>query len=117
MVERGLHRRCKAVSIVQPAIRKVVAVHDLMRIVACLILLVASVSGFYFETALDLSFCVRDTSDQKQPGFYLIKAMRSEQAGLTGPKGSVVRKAAVGRSVSNLENALRSTRNTLETNQ
>lgn len=74
-------------------------------------------SSHYFETALDLSFCVRDTSVQKQPGFYLIMAMGSEQAGLTGAKGSVVRKAAVGRSVSNLENALRSIRNTLETNQ
>jgi len=74
-------------------------------------------SSHYFETALDLSFCVRDTSDEKQPGFYLIMAMGSEQAGLTGVKGSVVRKAAVGRSVSNLENALKSIRNTLENSQ
>ncbi len=74
-------------------------------------------SSHYFETALDLSFCVRDTTNQKQPGFYLIMAMGSEQAGLTGAKGSVVRKAAVGRSVSNLENALRSIRHTLENSQ
>jgi hypothetical protein len=71
-------------------------------------------SSHYFETALDLSFCVRGSDDPKQPGFYLIMAMGSEQAGLTGMKGSIVRKAAVGRSVSNLRNALTSIKNTLE---
>jgi len=70
-------------------------------------------SSHYFETALDLSFCVRSDAP-KQPGFYLIMAMGSEQAGLTGAKGSIVRKAAVGRSVSNLQNALTTIRNTLE---
>ena len=74
-------------------------------------------SSHYFETALDLSFCVRGSDDSKQPGFYLIMAMGSEQAGLTGVKGSIVRKAAVGRSVSNLRNALTTIRNTLEANQ
>jgi len=71
-------------------------------------------SSHYFETALDLSFCVRGSDDPKQPGFYLIMAMGSEQTGLTGVKGSVVRKVAVGRSVSNLQNALAAIRNTLE---
>jgi len=71
-------------------------------------------SSHYFETALDLSFCVRGNDDPKQPGFYLIMAMGSEQAGLTGVKGSIVRKAAVGRSVSSLRNALTTIRNTLE---
>ena len=74
-------------------------------------------ASHYFETALDLSFCVRGTDDSKQPGFYLIMAMGSEQAGLTGVKGSIVRKTAVGRSVSNLENALRSVKTTLENKQ
>jgi hypothetical protein len=71
-------------------------------------------SSHYFETALDLSFCIRGGDDAKQSGFYLIMAMGSEQAGLTGVKGSIVRKAAVGRSVSNLQNALTTIRNTLE---
>jgi hypothetical protein len=71
-------------------------------------------SSHYFETALDLSFCIRRGDDAKQSGFYLIRAMLSEQAGLTGVKGSIVRKAAVGRSVSNLQNALTTIRNTLE---
>jgi hypothetical protein len=74
-------------------------------------------SSHYFETALDLSFCIRGTDDTNRPGFYLVMAMGSEQAGLTGPKGSIVRKVAVGRSVSNLQNALTTIRNTLEGNQ
>ena len=71
-------------------------------------------SSHYFETALDLSYCVRGSGDPKQPGFYLIMAMGSEQAGLTGLKGSIIRKAAVGRSVSNLRDALTTIRKTLE---
>src|SRR5215469_4165313 len=63
-------------------------------------------SSHYFETALDLTFCVREMTDPKQPGFYLIMVMGSEQSGLTGAKGSIVRRAAVGRSVSNLQNGL-----------
>jgi hypothetical protein len=74
-------------------------------------------SSHYFETAMDISFCVRGSDDPKQPGFYLIMAMGSEQAGLTGAKGSVIRKAAVGRSVSHLQKALTSIKNTLEANQ
>jgi hypothetical protein len=74
-------------------------------------------SSHYFETALDLSYCVRGSADSKQPGFYLIMAMGSEQAGLTGVKGSIVRKAAVGRSVSNLQNALTTIKSALEGNQ
>jgi hypothetical protein len=38
----------------------------------------------------------------------------SEQAGLTGPKGSIVRKVAVGRSVSNLQDALTTIKGALE---
>jgi hypothetical protein len=73
-------------------------------------------SSHYFETALDLSFCVRGSDDPKQPGFYLIMVMGSEQAGLTGAKGSIIRKVAVGRSVSNLQDALTTIKNALEGN-
>ncbi|MGB6428951.1 MAG: hypothetical protein WBF06_00075 [Candidatus Acidiferrales bacterium] len=41
-------------------------------------------------------------------------AMGSEQAGLTGVKGSVIRKVAVGRSVTNLQDTLASVKTTLE---
>jgi hypothetical protein len=72
-------------------------------------------SSHYFETALDLSFCVRGSDDSKQPGFYLIMAVGSEQAGLTGPKGSIIRE--VGWSVSNLRDALTTISNTFESDQ
>jgi len=74
-------------------------------------------ASHYFETALDLSFCIRGSDDPKQPGFYLIMAMGSEQTGLTGVKGSIVRKVAVGRSVSNLQGALMTIRKALESSQ
>jgi hypothetical protein len=32
-------------------------------------------SSHYFETALDLTFCIRENVSSKQPGFYLIMAM------------------------------------------
>jgi hypothetical protein len=72
-------------------------------------------SSHYFETALDLTFCVRDAADPKQShGFYLIMVMGSEQAGLTGAKGSIVRRTAVGRSLSNLQTGLTNIKSTLE---
>ncbi len=71
-------------------------------------------SSHYFETALDLSFCVRAGEKADEPGFYLIKEMGSEQAGLIGLKGSIVRKAAVSGSLSNLQKALTAIRSTLE---
>jgi hypothetical protein len=69
-------------------------------------------SSHYFETALDLSFCIR--GEEKDSGFYLVMLMGSEQDGLTGIKGSIVRKTAVGRSVSNLREALQHIKETLE---
>lgn len=74
-------------------------------------------SSHYFETALDLSFCVRSSNDPAHPGFYLIVAMGSEQAGLTGVKGTIMRHFAVGRSISNLEDQLTVIKNTLEAKQ
>jgi len=73
-------------------------------------------SSHYFETALDLTFCVLDPADPKD-GFYLIKILGSELAGLTGVKGSIVRKAAVGRSISNLQNGLSSLKNTIDSSR
>lgn len=71
-------------------------------------------SSHYFQTALDLTFCVVESPDAK--GFYLIKVMGSEQAGLTGFKGSIVRKVAVDRSASSLQKSLAVIKNTLEQN-
>ena len=71
-------------------------------------------SSHYFETALDLTFLMRDGQNPAKPGFFLIKAMGSEQAGLTGFKGSIVRRIAVDRSVSSLQKSLGIIKTTLE---
>ena len=71
-------------------------------------------SSHYFDTALDLSFCIRSHDGSKPPGFYLIMAMGTEQSALVGFKGEIIRRVAVGRSVSNLMAALNNIRNALE---
>jgi hypothetical protein len=71
-------------------------------------------SSHYFETALDLTVCVRATDNPKQNGFYLITLKGSQQAGLTGFKGGIVRKVAVDKTRSSLEKVLASTKQKLE---
>jgi hypothetical protein len=63
-------------------------------------------ASHYFETALDLTICVRDQEHAAQPGIYLITLKGSQQAGLTGFKGGIVRKVAVDKTRSSLEKAL-----------
>jgi hypothetical protein len=60
-------------------------------------------ASHYFETALDLSICVKDA---QRPGFYLITLKGSKQAGLTGLKGNIVRKVAVDKTRASLEKVL-----------
>ncbi len=74
-------------------------------------------SSHYFETALDLTVCIRPVDDPHKSGFYLIKMEASEQAGLTGMKGSIVRKVAVGKTVSGLQTSLTAIKNALEHSQ
>jgi hypothetical protein len=71
-------------------------------------------SSHYFETALDLTFCIRGGDNPKETGFYLVKVMGSEQAGLTGLEGSMVRRIAVSHSVEDLQKSLASTKSSLE---
>jgi hypothetical protein len=71
-------------------------------------------ASHYFETALDLTVCVKDTERPGHAGFYLITMKGSQQAGLTGLKGSIVRKVAVDKSRSSLERALISIKQKLE---
>jgi hypothetical protein len=70
-------------------------------------------ASHYFHTALDVSVCVRDTAAGRR-GFYLITLKGSEQDGLTGPKGSVVRKAVVDKIRPSLEKALASIKSAVE---
>lgn len=74
-------------------------------------------ASHYFETALDLSFCVRGSEDPKQTGFYLVEILGFEQTGLTGFKGTIIRKVAVDRSVSNIQDTLMTVKKTLEGKQ
>jgi hypothetical protein len=69
-------------------------------------------ASHYFHTALDLSVCVADTA--KPRGFYLLTIKGSEQEGLTGPKGSMLRKVVVDKTRSSLESALATIKRTLE---
>jgi hypothetical protein len=72
-------------------------------------------SSHYFQAALDLTVCVRDSERPEQRGFYLITLKGSQQAGLTGLKGSIVRKVAVDKTRSSLERALGTIKQRLET--
>ena len=71
-------------------------------------------ASHYFQTALNLTFLVRDADASKPAGFYLLRAMGSTQAGLTGFKGSIVRRKAVKQAASFLEESLRDVKNNLE---
>ena len=68
-------------------------------------------ASHYFQTALDLTVCVKDS---KRSGFYLVTLKGSKQAGLTGLKGSIVRKVAVDKTRSSLEQILRTIKQKLE---
>jgi hypothetical protein len=72
-------------------------------------------SSHYFEAALDLTVCLNDSSNPNRPGFFLITLKSSQQAGLTGLKGEIVRKVAVDKTRSSLERALASIKQKLET--
>jgi hypothetical protein len=71
-------------------------------------------ASHYFESALDLTVCVKDTQHPDHPGFYLITLKGSQQAGLTGFKGGIVRKVAVDKTRSSLAKALASIKQKLE---
>lgn len=71
-------------------------------------------ASHYFETALDLTICLKDTANLKEDGFYLITVKGSQQAGLTGFKGEIVRKVAVDKTRSSLQQALASIKQKLE---
>jgi hypothetical protein len=71
-------------------------------------------ASHYFETALDLTVCVRPRDVSGPNGFYLITLKGSQQAGLTGFKGSIVRKVAVDKTRSSLERALGAIKKRLE---
>jgi hypothetical protein len=68
----------------------------------------------YFHTALDVSVCVDDTAAGTARGFYLLTLKGSQQDGLTGVKGSMLRKVVVDKTRHSLENALASIKRSVE---
>lgn len=71
-------------------------------------------ASHYFQTALNLCFLVRDPDSSKPASFYLLRAMGSTQAGLTGFKGSIIRRKAVKQADSFLREWLQDVKNDLE---
>jgi hypothetical protein len=65
-------------------------------------------ASHYFHTALDVSVYVADGAVGRPPGFYLLTLKSSEQEGLTGLKGSLLRKIVADKSRSSLDAALAS---------
>jgi hypothetical protein len=68
----------------------------------------------YFHTALDVSVCIDDGATGPTPGFYLLTIKGSQQGGLTGFKGSILRKVVVDKTRNSLERALASIKRTVE---
>ena len=68
----------------------------------------------YFHTALDVSVCIDDGADESAAGFYLLTLKGSQQEGLTGVKGSMLRKIVVDKTRRSLESALASIKRTVE---
>ena len=71
-------------------------------------------ASHYFHTALDVSVCFADAATSGRQGFYLITLKGSEQDGLTGVKGSLLRKIVIDKTRSSLEKALASIKQTVE---
>jgi hypothetical protein len=67
----------------------------------------------YFHTALDVSVCVKDEAGGSE-GFNLLTLKGSQQEGLTGVKGSMLRKVAVDKTRHALESALASIKRAAE---
>jgi hypothetical protein len=71
-------------------------------------------ASHYFHTALDVSVCLQDSAKPDRKGFYLLTLKSSEQDGLTGPKGSILRKVVVSKTKAGLEKALAGIKDTIE---
>jgi len=72
-------------------------------------------ASHYFHTALDVSVCMVDTTKPERRGFYLMTLKSSEQDGLTGVKGSMLRKIVVDKTRGSMETGLTAIKKSLET--
>lgn len=71
-------------------------------------------ASHYFQLALDLTACVTEHGRSSDRGFYLISLKGSRQHGLTGFKGSLLRKAVVSKTRDAQEKALIGIKTALE---
>jgi hypothetical protein len=71
-------------------------------------------ASHYFQLALDLTACVTESGRASDTGFYLISLKSSTQQGLTGLKGSLLRRIIVGKTRSAQEKNLINIKKALE---
>ncbi len=71
-------------------------------------------ASHYFQLALDLATCIPKNPEDPSEGFYLATLKGSIQQGLTGIRGSIMRKVATGRTRSTQEKALAGIKKELE---
>jgi hypothetical protein len=74
-------------------------------------------ASHYFQLALDLTACVTESGRTSDTGFYLISLKGSTQQGLTGLKGSLLRRIVVGKARSAQKKALINIKKVLEGKQ
>ncbi len=87
------------------------------RALAHVILVKQLYASHYFQLALDLTACVRERDRPAEKGFYLISLKGSTQQGLTGIRGSLLRRVVVGKTRSAQEKALIAIKRALEQQQ
>lgn len=68
----------------------------------------------YFETAVHFAFCYASSGNPNKPGMYLVQLMGSELSAPSGIEGSVVRRVATDKSVTDLRTALLKIKEALE---
>jgi hypothetical protein len=66
------------------------------------------------ETARSASIATRRIGTNGLPGFYLLTLKGSHQEGLTGVRGSLLRRVVVGKTRDSLERALAAIKRTVE---
>jgi hypothetical protein len=71
-------------------------------------------ASHYLRAAIDFSACVPAPDSYGRRGFYLVSVTGSQQEGVTGFTGSIVRRVAVGRARGGLEGALTRIKDALE---
>jgi hypothetical protein len=74
-------------------------------------------ASHYFQLALDLTACVTESGRTDDKGFYLISLKSSTQQGLTGFRGSLLRRIIVGKTRSAQEENLINIKKVLEEKQ